>query len=182
MVPAIAGVCARLRSYADVPRPVDDGCVPCQLGAAYEPARHLERFFGRARLLEQHSSDRASDRPRTPIDRKRPGRDEQAETLGEVGKLEEVDVRGEDDELLPAPAEDLIARAQRTAQPVTDVHEQAVAGGVAVRVVDRLETVEVEEAESGRASAAPHPRLLGRKRLRERVTVRRICERVDAGT
>ena len=60
------------------------------------------------------------------------------------------------------------------------VHEQPVAGRVAVGVVDRLEAVEVEEAERSRSSAAPDPRLLGGQRLGERVAVRRARQRVDA--
>src|SRR5204863_8246129 len=79
------------------------------------------------------------------------------------------------------PAEDDVARSQLAAQPLVDVNEQAVARGVAVRVVDRLEAVEVEEAEPRGSASTPHPRLLGRKRLRERIAVRRVRERVDAG-
>ena len=102
------------------------------------------------------------------------------ETLGEVGKLRALDMRGEHDELLPAPAKDEVARAQRAAEPAVDVHEQPVAGRVAVGVVDRLEAVEVEETERSRSAAASDPRLLGGQRLGERVAVRRARERVDA--
>jgi len=97
-----------------------------------------------------------------------------------LGKLRALDMRGEHDEFLPAPAKDEVARAQRAAEPAVDVHEQPVAGRVAVGVVDRLEAVEVEEAERSRSAAAPDPRLLGGQRLGERVAVRRARERVDA--
>ena len=89
-------------------------------------------------------------------------------------------MRGEHDELLPTPAEDEVARAQLAAQPVVDVDEQPVAGGVAVGVVHGLEAVEVEEAERRGPPAAPDPRLLGGERLGERVAVRRTRQRVDA--
>ena len=88
-------------------------------------------------------------------------------------------MRGEHHELLPTPAEDEVARPQLAAQPVVDVDEQPVAGRVAVRVIHRLEAVEVEEAERCRPSAALDPCLLGGERLRERVAIRRIGQRVD---
>src|SRR4029078_5837663 len=65
---------------------------------------------------------------------------------------------------------------------VMDVDEQPVARGVAVRVVDRLEAVEIEEAQGGRPSPARDPRLLGRERLGQRVAVRRARQRIDART
>src|SRR5205823_9452453 len=57
---------------------------------------------------------------------------------------------------------------------------QGIAGGIAVRVVDLLEAVEIEEADRGGLAPSSNPRLLGGERLGERVTVRRGRERVDA--
>ena len=159
--------------------PLDHGGIARLLRLLDQPARRLERVLGGTRLVEQHGSHRAGDRPRPPVDRERPGREKQTETLGEVGELGPLDMRREHHELLPAPAEDEVAGAQRAAQPVVHVDEQPVAGGVAVGVVDRLEAVEVEEAERRRPPAAPDPRLLGGQRLGERVAVRRARQRVD---
>ena len=54
---------------------------------------------------------------------------------------------GEDRELVAAQAGDGVVGAQRVAQPLAADLEQAVAGGVAERVVDLLEVVEVEEGD-----------------------------------
>ena len=51
----------------------------------------------------------------------------------------------EDRELVAAQARDGVARAQRVAQPLAGDLQQPVTGGVAERVVDPLEVVEVEE-------------------------------------
>ena len=64
-----------------------------------------------------------------------------------------VDVLADDDELVAAEAGDQVAGAHGGAQPVGHLDEQLVAGGVAERVVDDLEVVEVEE-EAGQAAGA----------------------------
>src|SRR5205807_3707430 len=111
---------------------VDHRAVTGHLGLAYEPARLLEGGVAGTPLVEQYGSDRAGDRAGPPVDRERPGGNEEAETLGEVAELGALDVRGEHYELLAAPAEDEVAGAQLAAQPLVDVHEQGVPGGVAV--------------------------------------------------
>src|SRR4030095_8147538 len=55
--------------------------------------------------------------------------------------------RNEDEELLASPAHDHVGLAQRLAQPLRDSDEYAVAGRVAVAIVDFLEVIEVEEHE-----------------------------------
>src|SRR5207253_3920715 len=89
---------------------VRHGGVAYHLRLLAQPARRLERILARTRRVEQHRSDGAADRARAPVDRERPGREEQTETLGEVGELGGVHVRGEHHELLPTPAEDEVAR------------------------------------------------------------------------
>ena len=51
----------------------------------------------------------------------------------------------EHEELLAAPAHDHVGLAQGLAQSLRDRHEDAVAGRVAVAVVDLLEVIEVEQ-------------------------------------
>ena len=58
----------------------------------------------------------------------------------EVGR-----VVGEDRELVAAQAGDEVAGADRVGDPLGDGLEERVAGGVAERVVDDLEVVEVDE-------------------------------------
>ena len=58
----------------------------------------------------------------------------------------------EHDELVAAQAREQVAAAQPVLQPPGDGEEQLVAGRVAVRVVDGLEAVEVEEQQGQRVS------------------------------
>ena len=66
--------------------------------------------------------------------------------------------QGEDRELVAAEAGDGVVGAQRVAQALAADLEQAVAGGVAERVVDLLEVVEVEEGDDGGLAARPASR------------------------
>ena len=77
-----------------------------------------------------------------------PGRRTQAEVAQAVGGHERVGgvgVRQDDRELVAADAEGTVAVAQRVADAVGHAHEQAVAGRMALAVVDDLEVVEVDE-------------------------------------
>ena len=76
-----------------------------------------------------------------------------------------LDPRQQDRELVAAQPRDGVAAGQGAAQPLRDRLEQQVAVGVAKRVVDLLEAVEVDhdDAEAGVGAAAAH-RLLGAHR------------------
>ena len=65
------------------------------------------------------------------------------------GVLGGVDVLLEHDEFVAAEARDEILRAQHLAQPVGDRAQQLVAAGMAERIVDLLELVEVDEQQRG---------------------------------
>ena len=56
-----------------------------------------------------------------------------------------VAVAVKDDEFVPAPARDQIARADDRPQPARDVGQQLVARAMAEAVIDLFEIVEVEE-------------------------------------
>src|SRR3954452_454770 len=56
-----------------------------------------------------------------------------------------LEVLTEDDELVAAEAGDRVRGPQRVLEAPGDVAQEAVAGGVAERVVDELEAVEVHE-------------------------------------
>ena len=61
-----------------------------------------------------------------------------------VASRARVDARADRDELVAAEARDRVGRAQRGGQPRREREQHLVAGGVAERVVDQLEAVEVE--------------------------------------
>ena len=65
-------------------------------------------------------------------------------------------------ELVSAESCRKVGRPQATAQPMTHLRQQAVAGEVAERVVDELEAVEIEEDHS-KAEARRRPRVVDRK-------------------
>ena len=88
---------------------------------------------------------------------------------------------GHDDcELVAAEAGNGIGRARHGTQPGTDLADQLVAGGVAERVVDRLEAVEIEIEER---SAPPCPRAKQRfgELLLEEEAVGEAGERIVEG-
>jgi len=80
----------------------------------------------------------------------------------------------QDRELVAAQARDGVARAQRVAQPLAGDLQQPVTGGVAERVVDPLEVVEVEERDHRGLTAGQR---LGDAALEQRA-VRETRERV----
>ena len=79
-----------------------------------------------------------------------------------------VDVGADDDELVAAQARDRVGRAHRGGQPGRQREQHLVAGGVAERVVDHLEAVEVEhedrDVDAARAAGAPAHARAGRAR------------------
>ena len=79
------------------------------------------------------------------------------------GVLRRLEVLGDDGELVAAEPPDEIDLAHAFLQPRRDLREQRIAGGMAERVVDVLEAVEIE-AEHRHQLAVP----LGRARRRGR--------------
>ena len=75
--------------------------------------------------------------------------------LGQRDGVGLADLLAHDDELVAAEPGDQVAGADGGAQPLGDLDEQLVTGGVAERVVDDLEVVQVEE-QAGEVSAAGH--------------------------
>ena len=75
--------------------------------------------------------------------------------LGDLDRLRALaDALEQDPELVAAEAGRGVAGAQAAAQALGDLDEQLVAGGVAERVVDRLEVVEVEHADGDEVALA----------------------------
>ena len=82
----------------------------------------------------------------------------------------------DDDELVAAEPRDSVTGADRASDPVRDLAQQRIAGGVTPGVVDQLEVVEVDEHHSDRAVALT---LHTRQRLLE--TVSEKCAVGQAG-
>ena len=89
-----------------------------------------------------------------------------------------LDVRQHDRELVAAEPGDDVLRAHGVAQPARDGDEQRVADGVAERVVDDLEVVDVDEQHPERAGAVGE---LAAQPLHEQQPVRQVGERVVVG-
>jgi len=70
------------------------------------------------------------------------------EALGGFGQIIQRQVDHEQEELVAAVAGDQIARARAGEEQRAEVAENAVAGEMAERVVDRLELVEVEDGQT----------------------------------
>ena len=103
----------------------------------------------------------ADARQRDDISAREPDRDRDCrpEPFGHVGRLASSgQVLREHDELIAAEPGHGVRRANRPAQPATDLDEQLVAVLVAERVVDELEAVEVEVEDPDGLSAPVEPR------------------------
>ena len=116
---------------------------------------------------------------RTSTPPRRIGRGQRVgDPLGERDGVVLADLLAHDDELVAAEAGDQVAGAHRRAQPVGHLDEQLVAGGVAERVVDDLEVVQVQEQ-------AGQPAAPGRNRsatsLASSVAVGQAGQRVVVG-
>ena len=73
------------------------------------------------------------------------------QTLGDqLGTGRKRELCGDDDELVAAEAPDRVGLAHDRVEPRGDRAQQIVAGGVAQRVVDRLEVVEIDEQRGDR--------------------------------
>ena len=87
----------------------------------------------------------------------------------------------DDGELLAAVAGGLVGRAADAAQAGAERLEHAVAGEVAVAVVDRLEVVDVEQDQPGRLGVALVPRDGGAEQLLQAAVVREPGQLVGDG-
>jgi hypothetical protein len=86
----------------------------------------------------------------------RTGRDRHADALGEIGHRGEVRRIDQDDRhLLTARAGHGSAPADRPPDPTGHLLQHEVARGVPVRVVDRLEVVDVERDQTDAVAHAP---------------------------
>lgn len=105
-----------------------------------------QQVAGRAAVLgRQGDADAAAGTHRLLLDRER-FRERTQEPPGErEGLLRLREVGNEDRELVAAQSREDVARAQLGAQPRRGDAQELVAGGVTERVVDVLETVEIEQ-------------------------------------
>ena len=111
-----------------------------------------------------------------------PGGDGGREPLRELDRAAgAADVGADHDELVAAEPRDRVGRPDRLGQPSREGEQHLVAGGVAGRVVDQLEAVEIEHEDrhvDALAPAAPHR--VAEPVERERA-VRQVRERVMEG-
>ena len=129
----------------------------------------------------QRAADRARDASSAPSPAPSGQRRRAAQVLGRAAqRLLRRDARQDHAELLAAPAPDGVVRPDRPAQPARDVDQHRVAGRVAVRVVDRLEAVEVEQHHARGSSLAGRPAELGVQRVDQVPPVREAGHRVGA--
>ena len=84
-------------------------------------------------------------------------------------------------ELVAADPERAVGPAQRAPQQLGDLGQGLVADGVAGRVVDELEVVEVDQDERDQVTVAPDGVQLAIELLLERPVVAEPRERVDEG-
>ena len=98
-----------------------------------------------------------------------------------VGLLGGVDVLQYHGELVPAQARDGVLVADGLLQARRRGAQDAVAGGVAERVVDVLEAVQIEEQHRDTRAVAPRPYDGARQPLRQQRAVRQAGERVVVG-
>jgi hypothetical protein len=108
----------------------------------------------------QRDGDRGSVRPGEAG-----GGDLRAPALGQHGRPVRRVLRHHHHELVPSPAPTRIADAQHLQQPLRDAAQDRVAGGVAVRVVELLEAVEVHHLEGQARPVAVGPQHLDREEL-----------------
>ena len=92
-----------------------------------------------------------------------------------------VEVGQQDQELVAALAREQVGRAHDAAQAHRDPPQQLVAGGVAERVVDGLEVVEVDVQQRDRGAGAAGAREAEREVLVEQRAVGQLRERVVVG-
>ena len=104
-----------------------------------------------------------------------------AQALRELERAPRASVREDDGELVAADAVGLICAAHRRAERVGERADALVAGLVALRVVERLEVVEVDQRQGQRQAGAPGVLQLAREVLMKDAVVAQARERVRAG-
>src|ERR1051325_2567975 len=101
-----------------------------------------------ARERPRGDADRAGARDGAAVgEREAVGLDGGAGLFRQLAAAGAVDEADDDEELLAAPADDRVPRAETGAENLRDLHQHGVAGLVAVRVVHALEVIEVDEKE-----------------------------------
>ena len=150
------------------------------------PAERLRRVHRRVGVADQRvgpeqpaaaAGDPDGDRDAdllAGLDREPLAGDEVAELLGEDRALLDVRLGQQEHELLAAVAADGVRASEVVLDRLGDAAQDDVAGGVAVRVVDRLEVVDVDEGDRQRPLVAVRPLDLGEERGQERA---RGCSR-----
>ena len=76
------------------------------------------------------------------------------DAVGDCQRRDPVDVLAHDEEFVASEARHRVARPHRHPQPAADLDERVVARRVAVRVVDLLEVVEIDEQHGGRTAVS----------------------------
>ena len=119
-------------------------------------AQQLFRAFGSgsARVVRGRDTDRRADEHFLVLELER-AFERGEDPRRDLGRLDAVGgVLEEDRELVATEPRSGVGRAQARLQPLADLTEHQVAGGVAERVVDRLEVVEVHEQHRNGVAAA----------------------------
>ena len=83
--------------------------------------------------------------------------DRPCDATHDVGDLVRLDALAHDDELVAGESRDGVDVSDHPPHPLGHLHEDAIAGLMAERVVDRLEPVEVDEEHRYRIGAASQP-------------------------
>ena len=101
------------------------------------------------------------------------------DALGHPDRLvRAVELLADDEELVAAEPGDRVGGPHRVVQPRRQRHEQVVAGGVAERIVDELELVEVGEQHRDGAAVAPAARERALEAVERQRPVRQRGERI----
>ena len=148
---------------------------PDERGVAAERLRPVQRLVGArqqalgvaggAQVADPHRrGDRQAARERGVVDRRAQALGGDQRALGGV-------VGQQPGELLAADAPDGVDRPRGAGDPRGGLGQHAIAGRMAVDVVDRLEVVEVDDDQAQRAAVARAALGLGRQPLAERALV-----------
>ncbi len=133
-----------------------DTPLPAGLRLVHGDVAVADEFLCRL-LARLHGDADAGVRPDVdPAEPHRPGQCD-GDPAGRCDGVLLVDLLAHDDELVAAEPGHQFARPDGGPEPVGDLDEQLVTGGVAQRVIDDLEVVEVEEQAGEAAGAGAEP-------------------------